>query len=407
MKICDLNDTFFQDIEALKGADFFRERLKSGSDPLRLFAILQAEARKKCRTKLQSTLNKIPHFIFPDLLSGEQATDERIADIHASFVDKTMTIADATAGLGIDAMALARRCHHVTAMEMITEKAEALKYNAAAAGLINLTVRNIDSMKAFTGEATHYDAIFIDPARRDSNGGRVYSLSDCTPDVEQNLKLLMTRCDRLIIKMSPMLDIADTMRRLSGITQLYAIGTTTECKEIAVIVDKRADKPVEFHSVTVGNNGLSEMTFDASEMLYKPLMALPEETNSARYIAEPYPALMKLNPGGALCSRFPDLRQIAINTHLFISDTMPQQFHGKIFERIRTFQFNKRDQRLLTEEYPVLNVTCRNFPLKAPELVKRLKIKEGGDLRLFAVTASDDSRYLIIAREITFRTSEP
>jgi hypothetical protein len=45
------------------------------------------------------------------------------------------------------------------------------------------------------------------------------------------------------------------------------------------------------------------------------------------------------------------------------------------------------------------NITIRNFPLSVADLRKRLKLKEGGDIYLFATTLADGSKVLVKARK--------
>ena len=48
---------------------------------------------------------------------------------------------------------------------------------------------------------------------------------------------------------------------------------------------------------------------------------------------------------------------------------------------------------------PVRNLTIRNLPTTVAELRKRLKVKEGGDVYLFATTLSDGSHALLRCRK--------
>ncbi|WP_304589755.1 hypothetical protein [uncultured Duncaniella sp.] len=45
-----------------------------------------------------------------------------------------------------------------------------------------------------------------------------------------------------------------------------------------------------------------------------------------------------------------------------------------------------------------MNVATRNFPLSAPQLAAKLKIKEGGDRMIFGTTVPDGSRLLIVTK---------
>ena len=68
---------------------------------------------------------------------------------------------------------------------------------------------------------------------------------------------------------------------------------------------------------------------------------------------------------------------------------------------IEVVPFNKNGIKFIRESYPQINVATRNFPLSAPELIKKLKISEGGDNMLFGATLQDGSKVMIVTgREI-------
>lgn len=78
-----------------------------------------------------------------------------------------------------------------------------------------ITIHN-STAEEFLQTAGQYDLIFIDPARRDSHGGKVFRLEDCTPNVVELLPTLLAHGKRLMIKLSPMLDLTQAVRELSA-----------------------------------------------------------------------------------------------------------------------------------------------------------------------------------------------
>ena len=51
----------------------------------------------------------------------------------------------------------------------------------------------------------------------------------------------------------------------------------------------------------------------------------------------------------------------------------------------RVVNFNDKNLKSIAKDFPKLNVATRNFIISAPELTKRLRVKEGGDKRLYGV----------------------
>lgn len=75
-------------------------------------------------------------------------------------------------------------------------------------------------------------------------------------------------------------------------------------------------------------------------------------------------------------------------------------FPGEAYLIESVMPFDRRTVKAFAATYPKINVAVRNFPLSAPELVRRLKIKEGGDMMLFGTTGPDGELLLITARPI-------
>jgi hypothetical protein len=57
--------------------------------------------------------------------------------------------------------------------------------------------------------------------------------------------------------------------------------------------------------------------------------------------------------------------------------------------------FAKKDLKTFLQGIEKANLTIRNFPSSVAELRKRLKLKEGGEVYLFATTMADESKVLI------------
>lgn len=367
------------------GTDFNKLRLKYHGDREKMSEILQMECRSKCDKKLPDTLSHAG-FMFPSLALAEMSTSDAVADIHASLIDKDDSVLDMTAGLGIDTFHFAQKGCHVTAIELSHEAVTALEHNAKVLELQD-RVEVIESDSIYWLQANEdigFDTIFIDPARRDSSGRHV-TLSQCSPDVTHYLPLLLRHARNVIIKMSPMIDIAAAKKELGiDYCEIIVIGTTKECKEVMFRIgdDSSKMKKDTLRCITVGNgeyipSGLNDRQY-----------SLPEIGGC---LLLPYPAVMK-GCGGLVDS----FKKLHPSTHIYYGEEYAYDFPGQNFRILDIVPFNKREIKSLKSRYPKLNVVARNFPLSAPELVKRLEIKEGGEKTLFAVTIHDGSKILII-----------
>lgn len=376
-------------IEANAKADTARLRLRHAGDPDAAFAILQIECRRKAAVKLERTLSNRA-FIFPTALSAEQCTGDRLAAFHSTLL-RGSTLLDATAGLCIDAMAFASAGAQVTAIERDPLLAQAAVLNSRSAGLeARMEVICADSPAWLAGSGRRFDTIFIDPARRGDGGKRLFALSDCAPDILSLLTLLRARCSRLIVKASPMLDISAVARSLPEASRIIALGIPTECKELIAVIDFDATAPAEpqISAVTLGQASESVYTFTpAQESAALPSFAVP---SAGHTLLSPWPAVMKAQPFRKLCADF-GVSALSPHCHLYTlpssADSPLPPFPGQPFRILEVLPFSKQTVRHLRDAYPRLDITARAFPLTAPALSARLRVKEGGPLRLFAVSA--------------------
>lgn len=375
--------------------DVSRLRLSSSADALKSEAITQIECRRKNAKKLSETL-AYKHFRFPSTLSAEQSTSDTLANFHASLVPDGSSVLDMTCGLGIDTFHIARKAKSVTACEMNSEIALTAQYNSRILQLNNVEIKCCDSVEYITHAQDNYDCIFIDPARRGTRGQRLFALSDCLPDVTTILSRLFTLAPKIIIKASPMLDITHTISELSCVKEIYAVGNTTECKEIVVVCERNYDSSPIISAVTINDKINDSYSFTRKQELDAiPILSNPE---IGHILYEPYPAVMKAGPF-KLLSIDTNTAKLDAHTHLYVSERR-QKFPGRAHEIIDLFSFNKADIKRLSTDYSSYDISVRNFPLKAPELSKKLKQKSNGALRLFAVTLNGNQHVLIMTRPV-------
>lgn len=399
------DDMFWAWIDRHSGDDPATLRLKhpvAVGDMDYPLAITQIECRRKFGKKLRETLSIWPRFLFPSRLSGEQSTSDMLAGYHASLVIEGCDMLDMTAGLGIDVLHCSTRCTTVTAIERNPDTAAALAANASMAACGNITVKCCDSREYITsGEMKPVGTVFIDPARRSADGGRVFALSDCEPDVIRLLEPLSSLCLRIVIKMSPMLDISHTINSLGGCTKIIAIGDATECKELIAVKDfgeKTDDAPATVSSVTMLGDSIITFDFTAEEEHQAPMppCSVPAEGS---FLYEPYPAMMKAGAVKLLANRY-GLYMMHHNTRLYHSQDAVADFPGEIFRIERVIDFASRHIKRLHKEYPSLLITTRNFGITAEALRHKLRVRDGGDIRLFGLTDHNGKRLMIIVRRV-------
>lgn len=382
-------------------------------------AITQIECRRKFGKKLAATLEAFPDFYFPSVLSGEQATADVVAAFHASLAEEGTTMADLTAGLGIDALHAAAKVSSVVAVERDAGRAEALEYNAGGIGALNVKVvcddcntfienvinafpENISMPCAQAVVGKPFATAFIDPARRAADGSRIFALSDCEPDVVSMLPRMSEFCHRLIIKASPMLDISHTIAEISPRpTAVMAVGTPTECKELLVVVDFAEAAPqTRIEAVTLSADGpVSSFAFTQQEEREAPSPAVVEMLAEGAFICEPNPMLMKTGAFRLVARRY-GLSVFQSNTRIFVADEVPGDFPGTVWRVVKVFPYASRVIKRFAAEYPVINVAVRNFGMNADALRARLRVRDGGALRLYGFTDACQRRILAVTEPV-------
>ena len=195
-------------------------------------ALNTLEARRKLRSKVPEWV-ALPQLRYPLRLSAEQCSSTETARYKASVAanGSAARIADLTGGLGVDSWAFSQVFDEVLYNEMRPELSDAARYNFAQLGVENIIVRNRELRPGGLADVLdgfEPDIIFLDPARRASDGRKVFRLEDCQPDVLQLLPELLADCPRLLLKLSPMADITLVCRQLQNVKAVHVVAAEGE-----------------------------------------------------------------------------------------------------------------------------------------------------------------------------------
>ena len=352
-------------------------------------ALQQIAGRQTAALKLPSWA-AVDGLLYPMHLSMEQCSSEATASYKASLVSGD-TFADLTGGLGADFSFIARNFRIADYVEKNETLCALATHNLPLLGFPDAHVHNATA-EDYLMRMDPVDCIYLDPSRRDSNGGRVVRLSDCQPDVTALEKTLTRKARRVMIKLSPMLDIAAVLRELNSISQMHIIAAGGECKELLLILEKDV---TEEPSVVCATLPSSIFRFTVSE---EKGAACSIADRLGGYLYEPNAALMK---GGCfrLLSERLGVNKLHPFSHLYTSDKLID-FPGRTFSVEGVSGFAKRQLKAFLTSIDRANVVVRNFPSSAEELRRRLKLKDGGDTFVFATTMRDGDKVLIKARRI-------
>gem|GEM_PF-287080 len=400
-------------------------------------ACMQIEMRRKTAGKLPWFLHH-PGFRFGTAQSAEQATNQNVALFHAFLIGRNRRVLDMTAGLGIDAMTIALRGNHVTAYELQTERVEALRHNADILGIDELTVVQGDSVRHLQQSEEHYDWIFVDPARRDSGNNRCFLLQDSLPDVVSHQDLLLAHADNVLIKASPLLDITQTLRDFSNVRSIIILSYKNEVKEVLIHLSlgSASLSPTSLGHASPGPAALvssSPLSFSAEpegevRSPSSPLIqaidladcatAFPDGESAIRfqfrsgcapqapisyasseaiapgmYLYEAGAAMRKLQCASQICARYTDIKSLAKDSGLFVSENLHADFPGRICT-VKALLSAKQLKALKDSRCRIVS-SC--YPMSTADLRKKFRLKEGEDMTLYATTTRDGSRMMILA----------
>jgi hypothetical protein len=238
------------------------------------------------------------------------------------------------------------------------------------------------------------DVIYIDPARRDQHGGKVFRLEDCEPNVVELLPTLTAKSKLLIIKLSPMLDITQALHSLKGRWDVHVVAVKNEVKEVLLLSNLsryhsdttpkvyREDSEGIVHAINLPASDTFSFSKqeeqDAQCQLFGPSHKQLIEPNN--YLYEPNAAIIKAGAFKLIAERY-GLCKMAQHTHLYIADHLVEDFPGRVWQIVET---NIKDTKNISA-----NIMTRNYPLTPEQLRKKLKIKDNDTYTIIGARLAD------------------
>lgn len=352
-----------------------RNKYKHLSDAEWHWFLQQIEGRERTADKLP-TFASIPDWWYPVRLSCEQCSSELTARYKASLLSplalgegKEERLLDLTGGYGVDTYFLSEQFSHTDYVEQNEELCRIAAHNFALSQKskverqkLSIAIHNTTAedflLSSPCGEAG-WGLIFLDPARRDSHGSKVFRIEDCTPNVEELLPTLLAHSKRLLIKLSPMLDLTQAVTSLSQVNwDIHIVAIKNEVKEVLLL-----------------SGGTGQITtIDLAQKDQAFVFTREEEQHCgldirdgklANYLYEPNAAILKAGAYKLVAQRF-GLHKLDVNTHLYTSRQFIENFPGRVW-RITEKQNLKQ-----------ANVLTRNYPLTPEQLKKKLHLRDGG-----------------------------
>ncbi len=351
-------------------------------------ALRQITGRQKIR-------HKVPFFyqnediLYPVRLSLEQASSETTAYYKASLC-MGHSFADLTGGMGVDTYFISQNFKEAVYVERQTELCQLAEHNFAVLKANHIKVVNSTAEK-YLAEIPAIDSIYLDPARRDNSGKKLVLLSDCEPNVVTLADQLLGKAPFVLIKLSPMLDISSAINDIPAIAEIHILAVENECKETLLVLKREKVNQISVHTVNFLKNGETQAF---SYHIGDENIDQTYTSEIKQYLYEPNAAIMKGGAFKLIAQRF-NISKLHPHTHLYTSDIRIPDFPGRIFRVKGTWGYSGKEWKKQAEQTIQANVAVRNFPLKAEELKKKLKLSDGGTCYLFACTLTNNSKTII------------
>lgn len=339
----------------------------------------QIEAKKKCKNKLPSWY-KTEKIYYPNKLNIEQCSSEITAEYKARIVGEK-SLVDLTGGLGVDSFYFSKRIDQVFHCEINEDLSEIAAYNFDILKVKNIKMVPRDGMVYLQSANQVYEWIYLDPSRRSEQKGKVFLLSECTPNIKEYQDLLFQKSKNILLKTSPILDISSGLNQLKHVKEVHIVAVNNEVKELLWVLRDAFMDEVLVKTVNL-KKGMEE-TFDYNWSEEKRTALTCADPQN--YLYEPNAAILK---AGAFKLIAVDLEVNKLNehSHLYTSKALVR-FPGRSFKIETVIDYNKKELKKFSNSKA--NITVRNFPENVEKIRKRFKIKDGGDVYLFFTTMNN------------------
>lgn len=423
----------------------------------------------------------LPRTLSAEQCSGEAAARHKTLAIREFLGKQPWRIADLTGGLGVDCLEFSNVAEAVLYNEMLPELAEAAGHNFRVLGARNIEtscfeaspvtlggaamrtsnagddvpkenrITECDKSKEGVGyyegvlrerlERFHPDVIFLDPARRDGCGKKVFLLEDCSPDILKIKAILLEIAPVLVLKLSPMADISMVLERLGNeCRELQIIESGGECKELLVLMRRNVQASwqqdgclIRVYNLDAGNldagnindrkdSPVFEFHRDEENDCTGPRLADSAEIVPGALLFEPGKALMKAGCFRLIGQRF-GASALGRDTHYYIlrentpdtatatssatnisSATGREHFcgrrclkdSGKLFRILDIAEMSGKELKEFSKRHPEAEVTARNVRMTSEELRRRLGCKPSDRHHIFALHADTPGKNLLL-----------
>lgn len=349
-------------------SDFTKLLLKKSpfSDVTMQEIVQQIKGRKTAEKKFPFLTKE--GIVFPPNLNLEQASSQSTAEYKAQNLTRKSFL-DLTCGFGIDAYFLSKNFDEVTLIEQNSELISIVENNWKTLGRkANFINENLE--KFLENSQQKFDVIYLDPARRDQQNKKKFLLEDLSPNLLEIQEKLHSITDKIIVKLSPLIDISYLISELKNITEIQIIAVRNDVKELVLIIENNQStdnqQPTTIKCINLESNE-AEFSFNFND----EKSAKSEFSESLNFLYIPNNSILKAGAFNIISEKF-GLKKLHPNTHFYTSEHNIENFPGRVL------QVEKIDAKDL-KKGEKFNIVSKNYPLKPEEIKKKYKLNDGGN----------------------------
>lgn len=349
----------------------------------------QIIAKQKSEKKLPTWFSS-NNIYYPPKLSIEQTSSEITATYKSSLVSGDSLI-DITGGFGIDCYYFSKKIKQVIHCEINEELSTIVKYNYQQLKVENIKTVAGNGFDFLKNTTQNFDCIYMDPSRRDDVKGKVFLLKDCQPYIPPKIDFFFTKAKQILIKVSPILDITNTISDLKNVKEVHIVAANNEVKELLFLLEKGFQGDAKIKTINFQKEKVQKFEFNLGEKVKS------EYSAPLTYLYEPNVAILK-SGGFHHISTELNVFKIHQHSHLYSSEVLID-FPGRAFKIEYIIPYDKKKlQKILPQKKA--NITVRNFPKTVAQFRKETKIKDGGDIYIFLTTNIKNKPTLIICKKV-------
>ncbi|MDG1098937.1 MAG: hypothetical protein P8O20_06115 [Bacteroidia bacterium] len=348
------------------------------------FATMQRKILPKALKKIP-TWHKYQCFYLPK--SYEQSTSEAVAMAKMDLFKGGNNLLSLTGGLGVDDWALSKKYEEIISLDTNEDLNRIVRSNYTKLGTPSIK-RIHDSAEDFLASTDiSFDTYYIDPDRRDAKGTKGLDAAVFSPNILTILENHPEIKKDLWIKLSPATDLTWIRENIHPEIDIYVIDYQQEVKEVLCHLSHSQKGLLEIISIQTEIHRINKdtdalITPSQYDILWEP---------SSSVIKSDFLHFTELGSMLSPCNE---------NKTLFYGTSQLPQWYGKVWKILEKGKGGMKQLKKELTKLGIINasVTCKTYPLKPAEIMKKLKLKESSKHQIYFTTHQGIKEWFIVER---------